>query len=458
MGDLSANPMGPNPLGERPLGRDPKSRGHRWLWTVALTILIAIGFWYFRGSRTSTEAQGPGAPAGAGKGPGRQGAGAGAFVVPVVVATAQRGDLPVYFNGLGTVTAFNTVTVRSRVDGQITKINFQEGQFVRQGQDLVDIDSRPYQVQLEQAEGQLAKDQAQLRDVQVNYERYQLLYKEGVIPKQQVDTQGSQVGQFEGSIKGDQGAIDSAKLQIVYSHVTAPISGRIGLRLVDVGNIVHATDATGLLVITQLQPIAVIFSLPQDQLPQVASRLQRGEQLVVDAYDRDDTSKIESGKLLTIDNQIDTSTGTYKLKAVFNNDKNLLFPNQFVNVHLLADVKKNLVIVPASAIQRGPQGTYVYVVQSGNTAKIQTVTIAQSTADNIGLSAGLNPGDTVVVDGQDKLQDGSKISPSTPSAPNGPNANGAQQPSSQQGNVQGNAGARRRSQAPQAGSSAGKSQ
>ena len=457
MGHLSANPMGPNPPGERPLGGDPKSKGHRWLWIVALAILIAIGFWYFRGSRTSTEAQGPGAPAGAGKGPGRQGAGAGGFVVPVVVATAQRGDLPVYFNGLGTVTAFNTVTVRSRVDGQITKINFQEGQFVREGQDLLDIDSRPYQVQLEQAEGQLAKDQAQLRDVQVNYERYQLLYKEGVIPKQQVDTQGAQVGQFEGSIKGDQGAIDSAKLQIVYSHVTAPISGRIGLRLVDVGNIVHATDTNGLLVITQLQPIAVIFSLPQDQLPQVASRLPRGEQLIVDAYDRDDTSKIESGKLLTIDNQIDTSTGTYKLKAVFNNDKNLLFPNQFVNVHLLADVKKNLVIVPASAIQRGPQGTYVYVVENGNTAKIQTITIAQSTAENVGLSAGLNAGDTVVVDGQDKLQDGSKISPSA-GTPSAPNASGAQQPSSQPGNTQGNPGARRRSQAPQASSSAEKSQ
>jgi len=377
--------------------------------------------------------------------------------VPVVVASAQRGDLPVYFNGLGTVTAFNTVTVRSRVDGQITKINFQEGQFVHQGQDLVDIDSRPFQVQLEQAEGQLAKDQAQLRDVQVNYERFQLLYKEGVIPKQQVDTQGAQVGQFEGSIKGDQGAIDSAKLQIVYSHVTAPISGRVGLRLVDVGNIVHATDSTGLLVITQLQPIAVIFSLPQDQLPQVASRLQKGEQLLVDAYDRDDTTKIESGKLLTIDNQIDTTTGTYKLKSVFNNDRNTLFPNQFVNVHLLADVKRNLVIVPAPAIQRGPQGTYVYVVQSGNTAKIQSVTIAQSTADKVGLSAGVNPGDNVVVDGQDKLQDGSKISPN-PSTTPAPNANGAQQPASQQGNTHSDAGGRRRTQAPQADSSTAKGQ
>ncbi len=443
MGHLSANPMGPDPSGERPLGGESGSKGHRWLWIVALAVVIAVGFWYFRGSRSSTEAQGPGGPGGAaaGKGQGRQGAGAGGFVVPVVVASAQRGDLPVYFNGLGTVTAFNTVTVRSRVDGQITKINFQEGQFVHQGQDLV----------------QLAKDQAQLRDVQVNYERFQLLYKEGVIPKQQVDTQGAQVGQFEGSIKGDQGAIDSAKLQIVYSHVTAPISGRVGLRLVDVGNIVHATDSTGLLVITQLQPIAVIFSLPQDQLPQVASRLQRGEQLVVDAYDRDDSTKIESGKLLTIDNQIDTTTGTYKLKSVFSNDRNTLFPNQFVNVHLLADVKRNLVIVPAPAIQRGPQGTYVYVVQSGNTAKIQSVTIAQSTADKVGLSAGVNPGDSVVVDGQDKLQDGSKISPNPSTAP-APNANGAQQPASQQSNTHSDAGGRRRTQAPQADSSTGKSQ
>ena len=457
MGHLSANPMGPDPSGERPLGGESGSKGHRWLWIVALAVVIAVAFWYFRGSRSSTEAQGPGGAGGAstGKGPGRQGAGAGGFVVPVVVASAQRGDLPVYFNGLGTVTAFNTVTVRSRVDGQITKINFQEGQFVHQGQDLVDIDSRPFQVQLEQAEGQLAKDQAQLRDVQVNYERFQLLYKEGVIPKQQVDTQGAQVGQFEGSIKGDQGAIDSAKLQIVYSHVTAPISGRVGLRLVDVGNIVHATDSTGLLVITQLQPIAVIFSLPQDQLPQVASRLQRGEQLLVDAYDRDDTTKIESGKLLTIDNQIDTTTGTYKLKCVFNNDRNTLFPNQFVNVHLLADVKKNLVIVPATAIQRGPQGTYVYVVQNDNTAKIQSVTIAQSSADKVGLSTGVNPGDSVVVDGQDKLQDGSKISPNTSTAPN---ANGAQQATPHQGSPQGDAGARRRTQAPQANPSTGKGQ
>jgi len=244
----------------------------------------------------------------------------------------------------------------------------------------------------------------------------------------------------------------------VYSHVIAPISGRIGLRLVDIGNIVHATDTNGLLVITQLQPIAVIFSLPQDQLPQVATKLRNGEQLLVDAYDRDDTTKIESGKLLTIDNQIDTTTGTYKLKSVFNNDRNLLFPNQFVNVHLLADVKKNLVIVPASAIQRGPQGTYVYAVQSDTIAKIQTVTIALTTANSVGVSAGLNAGDVVVVDGQDKLQDGSQVNPSTApaAATNAPSTNGGQQPSALQGNAQG--GARRRTDAAQQGHSAGKAQ
>jgi multidrug efflux system membrane fusion protein len=389
-----------------------ESKSHAWLWVVALAIIVALGVWYFRGTKASTEAQSPGG-AGAGAGAGRGGRQGGPGVVPVVVATAQKGDLPVYFNGLGTATAFNTVTVRSRVDGQIVKINFTEGQTVHQGDALVEIDPRPYQVQLEQAEGQLAKDQAQLRDVQVNYDRFQLLFKEGVIPKQQVDTQQSQVGQFEGSIKADEGLIDSAKLQTVYCHITAPITGRVGLRLVDVGNIVHASDTTGLLVITQLQPISVIFSLPQDQLSQVLSKLH-GSQLPVEAYDRDDTTKIAAGKLVTVDNQIDTTTGTYKLKAVFGNENNVLFPNQFVNIHLLVDTKHNVTIVPSPAIQRGPQGTYVFTVQPDNTVKIVPVTEALSSGNSVGISSGVQPGDTVVIDGQDKLQDGSKIEARTP--------------------------------------------
>jgi len=396
-----------------------------WLWVIVLALIAGGGYWYFHGKGTEAQSSQAGGAAGGGQGGGRRGGGGpgGPMVVPVVVATAQKGDLPVYFNGLGTVTAFNTVTVRSRVDGQIVKINFTEGQMVHQGDSLVEIDPRPYQVQLEQAEGQLAKDQAQLHDVQVDYQRYQLLFKEGVIPKQQVDTQQAQVGQSEGAIKADQAVVDNAKLQLVYAHVIAPISGRIGLRLVDMGNIVHASDATGLLVITQLQPIAVIFSLPQDQLSQVMSKLH-GAQLNVEAFDRDDITKLATGKLLTIDNQIDITTGTYKLKAVFNNEKSDLFPNQFVNIHLLVDTKRNVTIIPTPAIQRGPQGTYVYVMHADNTVKIQPVTVALSASNQVGISNGLQPGDVVVTDGTDKLQEGSKVEPHT--ATGGTNAQGAQ--------------------------------
>ncbi len=390
------------------------SKSHRWLWVLVLGA-VALGGWYYRNSRSASQAADPAAPAAAGKG--RGGFGAGGMVVPVVVATAQRGDLPVYFNGLGTVTAFNTVTVRSRVDGQLISVAFKEGQFVHEGDLLAQIDPRPFQVQLAQALGQLAKDQAQRRDAEVNLERFKLLFKEGVIPQQQLDTQAALVGQFDGAIASDQSQIDNAKLQLTYSRITAPISGRIGLRLVDAGNIVHSTDTNGLLVITQLQPISVIFSLPQDQLPDVNAKLRSGVQLVVDAYDRDDTAKIASGKLQTIDNQIDPTTGTYKLKSMFTNADNALFPNQFVNVHLLVDTKHNLTIVPAAAIQRGPQGTYIYAVAKDPatkdaTAKISPVTIAQTTGNSVGLSAGLNPGDVVVIDGQDKLQDGTKVNPS----------------------------------------------
>src|SRR5215831_17754093 len=385
------------------------SKSHWWLGVLVIAGVV-VGIWYFRGSRIPSEASDPSAPATSGRGRGGAG-GIGNFVVPVVVAAAQRGDLPAYFNGLGTVTAFNTVTVRSRVDGQIINVAFKEGQFVHEGDLLVQIDPRPFEVQLEQAQGQLTKDQAQRKDAEVNLERYKLLFKEGVIPQQQLDTQAALVGQFDGAIKSDQSQVDNAKLQLTYSRITAPISGRVGLRLVDPGNIVHANDTNGLVVITQLQPIAVLFSLPQDQLPQVSAKLRSGVQLNVDAYARDDTQKIAMGKLLTIDNEIDPTTGTYKLKSVFNNTDNVLFPNQFVNVHLLVDTKHNLTIVPAAAIQRGPQGTYVYAVGTDNSVKIRAVTIAQITGNNIGLSAGLNDGETVVIDGLDKLQDGSKVAP-----------------------------------------------
>jgi multidrug efflux system membrane fusion protein len=397
------------------------SKSRWWLWLLVLGV-IAFGGWYYRNSRNASQAADAAAPGASGKGKG--GSGAGNMVLPVVVATAQRGDLPVYFNGLGTVTAFNTVTVRSRVDGQLISIAFKEGQFVHEGDLLAQIDPRPFQVQLAQAMGQLAKDQAQRRDAEANLERFKLLFKEGVIAQQQLDTQAALVGQFDGAIASDQSQIDSAKLQLTYSRITAPISGRIGLRLVDAGNIVHASDTTGLLVITQLQPISVIFSLPQDQLPDVNAKLRSGVQLSVDAYDRDDTDKIATGKLQTIDNQIDLTTGTYKLKSMFTNADNALFPNQFVNVHLLVDTKRNLTIVPAAAIQRGPQGTYLYGVAKDpatkdSIAKIYPVTIAQTTGNSVGLSAGVNPGDVVVIDGQDKLQDGTKVNPSPAAGANG---------------------------------------
>ena len=384
------------------LSREGSSRNQWWI-VLLLVAVVAGGWWYFhsRGAQANggNSGENGGQPAGA--------------AVPVVVATAHRGDLPVYFDGLGTVTAFNTVTVRSRVDGQIVKINFTEGQYVKEGDALIEIDPRPYQVQLEQAEGQLAKDQAQLKDMQVDYERYQLLFKEGVIPKQQLDTQQAQVGTYEGAIKADMATIDNAKLQITYSHITAPISGRVGLRLVDMGNIVHATDTNGLLVITQLQPIAVLFSLPQDQLPDVISKMRGAKQLSVEAYERDNSEKITTGKLLTIDNQIDTTTGTYKLKAVFDNAKNELFPNQFVNVHLLVDTKKNVLLVPTTAILRGPNGAYVYGVNASNAVSVKTVKVANTAGNVAGIATGLNDGDVVVIDGQDKLKDGIVVDPHT---------------------------------------------
>ncbi len=396
----------------------PSSRW--WVWVLALVVVVG-GIWFYR-SRSSASnaaaASAPGGPAGAGPN-GAYGTGP----VPVVVSTASNGDLPVFYNGLGTVNAFNTVTVRSRIDGQLLRVAFQEGQLVKEGDVLAEIDPRPYQVQLEQAQGQLARDVAQQQDAIVNLERYKLLYKEGVIPKQQLDTQQASVGQFDGAIQTDKATIDNAKLNIVYCRITAPISGRIGLRLVDAGNMVHATDTSGLLVITQLQPISVLFSLPQDQLPVVYKKLRGGQQLTVEAYDRDNTSKITTGKLLTIDNQIDPTTGTYKLKAVFKNEDNALFPNQFVNIHLLVDTLHNIVLVPTTAILRGSQGVYVFAVTADGTVKVKSVTVANANGNTTGVSAGLKSGEVVVVDGQDKLQDGSKVDakPAANSAP-APNA------------------------------------
>jgi multidrug efflux system membrane fusion protein len=343
--------------------------------------------------------------------------------IPVVAATAQQGSMPVFLQGLGTVTAFNTVTVKPQIDGQLISVTFKEGQFVHAGDLLAQIDPRPYQValaeaqaNLAQAKGNLARDQAALRDAQVNYERDQQLYKDQIIAKQQLDTQLATEQQNEGSIEADQAAIatdqaaiQSARLNLAYTKITAPISGRIGLRLVDAGNIVHTTDANGLAVITQLQPIAVLFSIPEDQLPQVLSKLRAGEKLRTEAYDRDNTQKIADGTLLTVDNEIDPTTGTSRLKAVFPNSDLALFPNQFVNVRLWLETKHDAVIVPTSAIQRGPNGTFVYVVRSDNTVEARPVRTGISEGNNVSIQEGLQPGESVIIDGAEKLTDGMKV-------------------------------------------------
>ena len=396
----------------------PQNRG--WLWIVILIVLAGGGYYYYksRGAAESKAAPAPGGRAGA------------AGPVSVAVVPAMKMDVPYYLSGLGSVTPFNTVTVKSRVDGQLQKVNFTEGQFVKVGDLLAEIDPRPFQVALEQMQGQLARDQAQLNDARVEFARYDQLHKEGVIAQQQVDTQKSTVGQLEGAIRADQAQIDTQNLQLVYCKITAPLSGRVGLRLTDQGNMIRATDPNGLVVITQVQPVATLFTLPEDSLPDVIKHM-KSEQLGVEAYSRDEETKLATGKLVTVDNQIDPTTGTVRLKAVFENRDLSLWPNQFVNVRLMLAVRKNAIVVPLAAIQRGTQGTYVYTVANGH-AIMQPVKV-DLTQGNISLIAsGVAAGDQVVVDGQDRLQSGSQVE-SHSASPNGGSGGGAQDPKSPPG-------------------------
>lgn len=390
---------------------------------MAVHALICACFALILGGCGHTSADSKQKGGGAGKG----GRGGAQMTIPVAVAKAEVRDLPILLNGLGSVDAFNTVAVKSRIDGQLIKVNVKEGQEVKQGELLAEIDPRPYEVQLSQTQATLFKDQAALKDARLNLERFQQLYKDGVISKQQFDTQGSLEAQLDGAVRADQAQVDTVKLNLVYTRITAPVSGRIGLRQIDVGNIVHASDPNGLLIITQLQPIAVIFSLPQDNLQAVSQHMRNGK-LPVDAYSRDDQTKIASGFLTTIDNQIDVTTGTGKLKAVFENRDRSLWPNQFVNVHLLLEVKKNNTVVPSAAIQRGPQGTYVFVVKPDNTAEMRNVAVSISQGNLTAISQGLKPGELVVTDGQDKLQPGTKVAVRGPGAggQNGAQTSGGQ--------------------------------
>ncbi len=396
----------------------PGTRPRRWWpWLLAAIIAGVGAYIYFKpASADATQggaAQG-GASASAPGGAGRRGGAKGMGGTPVVVAaTAKTGDIAVYLDGLGAVTPLATVTVKTHVDGELMKVLFTEGQIVKSGQLIAIVDPRPYQVQLEQAEGTMAHDQALLKNAQVDLERYRTLYKQDSIAEQQLATQDALVRQYEAQTKVDRAAIDSAKLNLIYCNITAPVSGRVGLRQVDPGNIVHASDTTGIVVITQLQPITVVFSIPEDNIPGVMQKLQAGIKLDVDTYDRSQKSKLASGTLLTVDNQIDQSTGTVKLKASFANADYALFPNQFVNSKLLIDTKHSVTLIPSAGIQRGSQGTYVYIVNPDGTVSLRLIKVGITQGDNSSIDDGLKAGETVVIDGADKLRDGSKVEVAT---------------------------------------------
>jgi multidrug efflux system membrane fusion protein len=397
--------------GRAAIPKPSRQRGLIWLGFFLVIVGIS-GYAVWRAGEpaatTNRQSGGGGAArGGGGRGGGRGGGGLGP--VPVVVANVTRSSIPVVLNGLGNVSAFYTVTVKSRVDGQLMKVDYREGQLVKQGQVLAEVDPRPFQVQLELAQATQAHDQALLDNAKVDVERYTQLLATDAIPKQQLDTQKALVAQYEATVKQDAATIDNAKLQLVYAKVTAPITGVVGLRLVDPGNIVHASDANGMVVITQLQPISVLFTIPEDSLPQVTQKLRAGAQLTVEAYNRDNSRKLATGTLVTVDNQIDNTTGTSKLKAVFDNKDNALFPQQFVNMHLLVDSLTDQLVVPNVAVQNGQQGTFVYAVDQDSKVHLRTVRVGLTTSTSADILSGISDGDRVVVDGTDRLVEGATV-------------------------------------------------
>lgn len=370
---------------------------------VLLLLVVAAIAWLVL--RPSAKQGGPGGRAG-----GRPPMAAMANLpVPVRIATAAQQDIDIFLRSLGTVTAYNTVTVRSRVSGELVDVAFQEGQQVKAGDLLAQVDPRAFQVALDQARGTQMQNLAQLENARRDLQRYQALFKQDSIARQQVDTQAALVRQYEGTVKSDQANVDNAKLQLDYARITAPISGRLGLRQVDRGNLVSSADTNGLVVITQTQPISVVFTLPETQLPEVRAELAAGKTLTVDAYDRADTRRIATGTLETLDNQIDVTTGTLKLKARFDNADDVLFPNQFVNVRLHVLTRKDVTAIPTAAVQQGSAGAFVFLVQDDNTIAVRQVKLGAINSGMVAVNEGLKPGDRVVTEGTDRLRAGAKV-------------------------------------------------
>ena len=403
----------------------------RWLfWVLLVLAIIGVGVWYYPKPENQPKTAGRNQFGGP---------------TPVGVATVQKGDMPVTLTGLGTVTPLATVTVKTQINGYLVTVAFQEGQMVKKGDFLAQIDPRPYQVALEQAEGQLAKDQALLKNAQLDLQRYNTLVAQNSIATQTRDTQVSLVAQDQAALKTDQAQVDAQKLNLVYAHIVSPVTGRVGLRQVDAGNYVQTSDPNGIVVVTQLQPISVIFTLPEDNLPAVMKQVHAGAALPVTAYDRTGTTELGKGRLETVDNQIDTTTGTVKLRAIFDNEQEILFPNQFVNVQLLVNTMKGVDIVPTAAIQHGAPGAFVYVVKPDQTAAVQKVKLGPGDGQQIAVLDGLQPGEKVVVDGSDRLREGAKVTLAAAGNP-GDAAPAAQQiKGQQQGEGQG-AGQRRSAQ------------
>ena len=451
-----------------------KSGMRKWLIIFVILAIVAAVAWKIHANQQETAATAT------------RTAGSADRATPVQVVSVQQKTMPIYLTALGTATAYSTVTIKTRVDGQLMRVNFREGQEVKQGALLLEIDPRPYQAALAQAQGTLARDQANAANAQAQAARYTQLYAAGVVSKESAQTQQSAAGQISGSIESDNAAIQAAKINLAYTRITSPINGVVGLRQVDPGNIVHASDSAGLLVITQVKPISVIFTLPEDQLPQVQQRMRAGQKLVVEAYDRANAIHLATGTLVTLDNQIDPTTGTDKLKAVFDNTDGSLFPNQFVNIRLILEQRQNAIVIPASALQTGTQGTFVYVVKEGNPpanpggggpdgapggnrrraaggpapapsgppsgapadakptgpqfyAEARPVKVDLTEGAQVIVSSGLQPGEQIVVDGQEKLRGGSKVSPKqansmpTQGGADATGPNGAASPSTTEG-------------------------